>query len=517
MMRAAELPLYYNAVDILERNLPARANKVALYSAQGEMTFQEVANKANQVGHALKKLDVRLGDFVGLLSFDVPEWVTSFFGIFKVGAIAVGMNTLLKPHEYAYILRDSRARVLIIHQGLLPVLEAIRAEAEFLEHVIVLGEGGRAGDRSYRDWISGESTELKAAPTHRDDFCSLNYSSGTTGEPKGILHAHKDYPLTSQLWGVNVLGLRESDRTFSVAKLFFTFGLGGNLIFPWYVGASSVLFAGPPRIATNVLEIIDRFKPTILYNAPTGYAATLAVPDFTTKYDLSSLRLGVSAGESLPAPVWHAWKEKTGIDIIDGIGSTENFHIFISNRPGDIRPGSSGKTFDGYELKIVDADGQEVPRGEIGNLLVKGETAALFYLHQYERSQRTFQGEWLFTGDKYYVDEDGYYWHAGRSDDMLKVGGIWVSPVEVESTLISHPAVLECAVIGYADKDDLIKPKAFVVLNENYPTSDNIANELIEYCQEKMAAYKRPRWVQIVKELPKTATGKIQRFKLREM
>jgi benzoate-CoA ligase family protein len=516
-MRAADLPLYYNAIDILERNLADRASKVALYSPEREMTFREVANEANQVGNALKKLGVRMGDFVGLLSLDVPEWVTSFFGIFKVGAVAIGMNTLLKPHEYAYILRDSRARVLIIHQALLPALEAIRDELEFLEHVIVVGDGGRAGDLTYRDWISDESSELKAAPTHRDDFCSLNYSSGTTGEPKGILHAHKDYPLTAQLWGVNVLGMRESDRTFSAAKLFFTFGMGGNLIFPWYVGASVVLFAGPPRIATNVLEIIDRFKPTILYNAPTGYAATMAVPDFMSKYDLSSLRLCVSAGESLPAPVWHAWKEKTGLDIIDGIGSTENYHIYLSNFPGDIRPGSSGKPFDGYELKIVDAEGNEVPWGEIGNLLVKGETAALFYLHQYERSQQTFQGEWLFTGDKYYIDEDGYYWHAGRSDDMLKVGGIWVSPVEVESTLISHAAVLECAIVGQADKDDLVKPKAFVILNEGYTGSDALADELVAYCKEKMAAYKRPRWIEFVTELPKTATGKIQRFKLREI
>ena len=520
-MRAADLPLYYNAVDILERNLAERADKVALYSPEREMTFRQVANEANQVGHALKKLGVRMGDLVGILSLDVPEWVTSFFGIVKIGGVAIGMNTLLKPHEYAYILRDSRARVLIIHQALLPALEAIRSEQEFLEHVIVIGQSEAplslsGGLLHYPDWISGESTDLKAAPTHRDDFCSLNYSSGTTGEPKGILHAHKDYPLTSQLWGVNVLGLREDDRTFSAAKLFFTFGNGGNLIFPWYAGASIVLFAGPPRLATNVLEMIDRFKPTILYNAPTGYAATMAVENFTQKYDLSSLRLCVSAGESLPAPVWHAWKEKTGLDVIDGIGSTENYHIFLSNRPGDIRPGSSGKPFDGYELKIVDADGHEVPREEIGNLLVKGETAALFYLHQYERSQGTFQGEWLFTGDKYYIDQDGYYWHAGRSDDMLKVGGIWVSPVEVESTLISHAAVLECAVVGYADKDDLVKPKAFVILNEGHTASDELASELIKYCREKMAEYKRPRWIEFVTELPKTATGKIQRFKLRE-
>jgi benzoate-CoA ligase family protein len=276
-----------------------------------------------------------------------------------------------------------------------------------------------------------------------------------------------------------------------------------------------VVMAGPPRVAANVLETIQQFKPTILYNAPTGYAALLAAPDFPVPGSLASLRLCVSAGEALPAPIWEAWKARTGLDIIDGIGSTENFHIFISNRPGDIRPGSSGKPFEGYVVKIVDEAGQEVPRGEIGNLLVKGESAALFYLHQYARSRQTFLGEWLNTGDKYYVDEDGYYWHAGRSDDMLKVGGIWVSPVEVESTLLTHPAVLECCVVGQADGARLIKPEAFVVLKDGYEGSDLLGQELVAYCREKMAEYKRPRWVRFVRELPKTATGKIQRFKLR--
>jgi len=502
-------------VDILERNLATRASKVALLSVERELTFQEVADEANQVGNALKTLGVRQGDFVGILAFDGPEWVTSFFGTLKIGAVAVGLNTLLKPREYAYMLSDSRARVLLVHEDLLPMIEPARDQLPLLEHIIVIGPNERAGYRAYRDWIRDQPATLETTPTHRDDFCSLNYSSGTTGEPKGILHAHKDYPLTAQLWGVNVLGLREDDRTFAVAKLFFTFGLGGNLIFPWYVGASSVLYAGPARSTANILGMIARFKPTILYNAPTGYAAALALEGMAETYDLSSLRLCASAGESLPAPVWHAWKERTGLDIIDGIGSTENFHIFLSNRPGDIRPGSSGKPFSGYELKVIDDDGNAVAQGAIGNLLVRSETAALFYLHQYEKSQQTFRGEWLFTGDKYLIDEQGYYWHAGRSDDMLKVGGIWVSPVEVESTLISHPAVLECAVIGQPDQADLIKPKAFVTLKEGHAPSDALAEELIAYCKEQMAAYKRPRWIEFVAELPKTATGKIQRFKLR--
>jgi benzoate-CoA ligase family protein len=314
---------------------------------------------------------------------------------------------------------------------------------------------------------------------------------------------------------VNVLGLTESDRTFAVAKLFFTFGTGGNLIFPWYVGASIVLYPGPPASAANVLRHITQYQPTIFYTAPTGYGMLLSLEDLTSAHDLSSLRLCVSAGESLPAPIWQAWKERTGLDTIDGIGSTENYHIFLSNRPGDIRPGSSGRPFEGYDLRIVDEAGGDVPPGEVGNLLVRGETASLMYLHQYEKSQRTFLGEWLSTGDKYRVDEDGYYWHSGRSDDMLKVGGIWVSPVEVESTLLGHPAVLECAVVGQPDERDLVKPKAFVVLREGALPSDALAAEMIGYCREHMAEYKRPRWVEFTGALPKTATGKIQRFRLR--
>jgi benzoate-CoA ligase family protein len=516
-VKAADLPLYYNAVNILEHNLAARADKPALLTAERQLTFRQVSEEVNRVGNALKRLDVRAGEMVGILAPDCAEWVTSFFGVLKIGAIAVGMNTLLKPPEHAYILRDARARALIVHASLLPAIESIRAELDFLKHLIVIGGStGRPGDFTFGDWMQGESSELAGTSTHRDDFCSLNYSSGTTGEAKGILHAHKDYPLTAQLWGVNVLGLRQGDRCFGAPRLFFTFGTGGVLIFPWYVGASTVLMAAPPRVATNVLETIHRFQPTIHYNAPTGYAAMLAHDDFKNRqYDLSSLRVCVSAGEALPAPIWQAWKDATGLDIIDGIGSTENFHIFISNRPGDIRPGSSGKPFAGYEVKLVDENGGQVQPGEIGNLLVKGETAALFYVHQSERSRRTFQGEWLFTGDKYYVDQDGYYWHAGRSDDMLKVGGIWASPVEVESALIGHPAVLECAVVGQPDASNLIKPKAFVVLKEGYRPSDELARELILHCREKMAEYKRPRWIEFVTELPKTATGKIQRFKLR--
>jgi len=515
--RAADLPLRYNAVEILERNLADRGDELALLSLDRELTFGQVATEVNQVGNALTSQGVRLGDRVAFLSLDTAEWAIGFFACLKVGAVAVGMNTLLTPREVAHMLVDSGARILFVHAALLSVAQEALDGLDLVDQIIVIGGDGVLpdGHRHYSEWIEAAPTELDAADTHRTDYGTLNYSSGTTGAAKGIFHAHQDYALTAQLWGSDVLGLGPEDRTFSVAKLFFTFGLGGNLIFPWSVGASSVLFPGSPRKAADVLATIDRFKPTVLFNSPTGYASMLAIEGFTETYDLSTLRVGVSAGEALPAPIWQAINDRTGLELIDGIGSTEMFHIFVSNRPGDVRPGSSGKPVPGYECRVVDPDGSAVPHGEIGNLHVKGETAALFYLHEPERSRTTFCGEWVDTGDKYYVDEDGYFWHAGRTDDMLKVGGIWVSPVEVESTLIEHSAVLECAVVGMADQSDLIKPKAYVILNEGHEASDELSAELITHCVERMAAYKRPRWIEFVEELPKTATGKIQRYRLR--
>jgi benzoate-CoA ligase family protein len=514
-MKISDLPLNYNCVDILEHNLGTRADKVALYSAEREMTFRQVSEEVNQVGNALKKLGVRIGDYVAILSLDLPEWVTSFFATMKLGGIAVGMNTTLTPKEYGYMLDDSRARVLIVHESLLPRIEEVREGRPFLEHVVVIGGKPAPSYLSYRAWIKDEPRTLHSALTHRDDWCTLNYTSGTTGPPKGIQHAHKDMPVSSQLYTVNLLGLRESDRTFSVARLFFTYGLGVNLFSPWHVGASTVLCSQPPRVATNVLETIGRYKPTFLFSVPTAYASLMAVDKFNERYDLSSLRICVAAGEALPAALWNGWKEKTGIEIIESMGTTEAFALFLSNRPGEVRNGTTGKCVEGFELKIADENGQEVPRGEIGDLLVKGETFSLYYLHQYHKSQNSFRGEWLFTGDKFYMDEDGYYHYAGRVDDMLKAGGIWVSPVEIEHTLRTHRAVYECCVMGYPDRDQLVKPKAFVSLRQGFAASEELAVELIEYCKANMAPFKRPRWIEFMDELPKTATGKIQRSALR--
>ena len=516
MLKAADLPAYYNICDILERNLPDRSQKVALYSAERSITFQEASEEVNRVGNALKRLDARFGDCVGILAPDCAEWVTTFFGIAKIGAVALGMNTLLKPEEYDYILRDSRVRVIVAHESLLSSLEPIRDQHPTLMQVIVIGQPRRPEDVSFRAWLHDESIFLDAESTHRDDFCSLHYSSGATGPPKGILHAHKDYPLIAQLTGVDLFGIREADCTFSVAKLFFVYGMGANLIFPWYVGASCVLYGGTPRQIAGVMRTIETFKPTIFVCVPTVYTSILALNHIAERYDLTSLRMCISAGEALPASVWRRWKEQTALDILDTIGCTESYHTFLANRPGDIRPGSSGKPFPGYEVRIVDDDGRDVAPGDIGHLMVKGESMALFYLHQYEKSRETFRGEWLFTGDRYYVDEDGFYWHAGRGDDMLKVGGLWVSPIEIENVIQGHPAVLECAVIGQRDASELVKPKAFIALNAGCAASDELIAELLQACAQALEPHKRPRWLQFVKALPRTATGKIQRFKLYE-
>lgn len=514
-MKATEIPTNYNAAALLDANLARRADKIALYSEMRTLTFQAVADEANQIGHALLQLGVRFGDCVGILAPDSAEWATTFFGTIKIGAVAVCLNTLLQSDEYDYILQDSRLRVLIVHESLLPLIEPLRDHHTTLQQVVVIGQPQRANDFLFTQWLTDQPTQLAIAPTHRDDFCSLHYSSGTTGQPKGMFHAHKDYALIAQNTGVELFGLTESDRTFSVAKLFFVYGLGGNLVLPWYVGASIVLYAGSARSGAGVLETIVRFKPTILYSVPTAYITMLTISDIANRYDLSSLRLCISAGEALPAAIWQHWQIQTGLEILDTLGCSETFHTFLANRPDDLRPGSSGKPSPGYEVRIVDEAGEDLPPGEIGNLLVKGESTVLFYLHQYEKSRQTFHGEWLATGDKYYVDDDGFYWHAGRSDDMFKVGGLWVSPVEVESVLLTHPAVLECAVVGQPDTQALLKPKALIRLRDSDSAGNTLRRDLLQHCGAQLAAYKCPRWIEFVEELPKTATGKIQRYKLR--
>jgi len=511
-----EVPNVFNAAaEFVDRHIhEGRAGRIAVRYEGRRFTYGQVAEMANRAGNALRDLGVEMENRVLLLLYDSPEFVASFFGAMKIGAVPVPVNTLMRAQDYEYVLNDSRAKVLIAHRPLWDEVAKVRGRLTSLKHVVIVGEPEPA-QHAFDQWIARASPELEPAPTSRDDVAFWLYSSGSTGFPKGAVHLQHDMVYCADLYARQILDIGPDDVTFSAAKLFFAYGLGNALYFPFRVGASTILYPGRP-LPETMFEIISRERPTIFYGVPTLYAAILAVRDVESKYDLSSLRLCVSAGEALPAELYKRWRERFGTEILDGIGTTEILHIFISNRPGRVKPGSSGLVVPGYEAKIVGEDGYPVKPGEIGNLMVKGDSTCAYYWNQHERTKQTIIGDWIVTGDKYYQDDEGYYWYAGRSDDMLKVGGIWVSPIEVESTLIQHPAVLEAAVVGHEDDDRLVKPKAFVVLKEDYAASSTLEDELKAFVKDKIAPYKYPRWITFVPELPKTATGKIQRFKLRQ-
>ncbi|MGE5265431.1 MAG: benzoate-CoA ligase family protein [Acidobacteriota bacterium] len=509
------LPDRYNAsTTFIDANLDAgRGNKTAILYGDQTLTYTDVAAMVNRTGNALIRLGVQMEQRVLLLLLDSPEFVASFFGAIRMGAVPIPTNTLLKSADYEYLLNDSRAVALIVSEPVYASIEPIRAKLKWLKHIIVVGKAP-AGTIHFGDWIKGESAELTPADTSRDDACFWLYSSGTTGFPKGAVHLQHDMVYCAENYARSVLDINENDRTFSVAKLFFAYGLGNGLYFPFYVGGTAILHPGRPE-PKPIYDIVTKFKPTLFFCVPTAYAGLLAVED-TSAYNLDSVRLCVSAGEALPKALFDKWVARWGVEILDGIGSTEILHIFISNRAKEVRAGSSGKLVPGYDAKVVDEDDRELPQGEVGNLLIRGDSTCAYYWNKHVKTKETLEGEWIRTGDKYLIDKDGYFWYQGRSDDMLKAGGIWVSPVEVEATLMLHPAVLECAVIGLMDKDELVKPKAFVILKQGNSPSTELEAELKAFVKDKIAAYKYPRWIEFTNELPKTATGKIQRFRLRQ-
>ncbi|MGO9037200.1 MAG: benzoate-CoA ligase family protein, partial [Steroidobacteraceae bacterium] len=439
---------------------------------------------------------------------------TAFLGAIKAGIVPIPVNTMLAPADYAYLLYDSRAHTLVVSEGLLAQFQPILAQSPYLKHILLSGEGAAPiGTRSLADLLGASSAEFEPAPTLRDEPCFWLYSSGSTGAPKGTVHVHSSLIETAVLYAQATLGLHEGDVVLSAAKLFFAYGLGNALTFPLSVGATAVLMAEratPEAVAAR----FKAHRPTIFSGVPTLYASLLASGRLPAAGEIS-LRLCNSAGEALPEDIARRWRKWTGVDILDGIGSTEMLHIFISNRPGRIRHGTLGIPVPGFEAKIVDDDGSPVAPGEIGDLLVRGSTSAKFYWNQRERSRSTFLGSWTRTGDRFRVDANGDYVFAGRADDMLKVGGIYVSPIEVESALVAHPAVHEAAVAGREDADRLIKPAAYVVLAGGFTASEDLAAELKGFVKSRLAPYKYPRWIEFVAELPKTATGKIQRYKLR--
>ena len=529
------LPEPFNAASyFIDRHLQeGRGEKIAIEAEGARVSYRQLWERVNRFGNALRQLGVRIEERVFLLLLDSPEFAVSFFGAIKIGAVPVPVNTLLKPADYQYILNNSRARVAVVSQSLYPQIKAIpKEQLRYLEHIIIVGANAPEDTLSFDDLIEQNSPDLEAEPTSKDDAAFWLYSSGSTGFPKACVHLQHDMVVCVERYARGVLGMTENDRCFSVAKLFFAYGLGNALYFPLAVGGTSILWAGPPK-PQQVFDIIERHRPTLFFSVPSNYAALLAHekkptgtaapstaprggPD-TADFDLSSVRYGVSAGEALPAALFHRFKERFGVEILDAIGSTEVLHMFIANRPGAVRPGSSGQIIPGYEARIVYENNQTTKLGDIGNLLIKSDSACSHYWNQHEKSKSTIEGHWIRTGDKYYQDADGYFWYAGRSDDMLKCSGVWVSPIEIEGVLIEHPAVQETAVVGREDHDQLLKPAAYVVLKNGTTGTLDLARELQEFVVSRLPIFKRPRWVEFVDELPKTATGKVQRYKLREL
>ncbi|HEV2250338.1 MAG TPA: benzoate-CoA ligase family protein [Candidatus Limnocylindria bacterium] len=507
----------YNAAEtFVDAHRGVRADRVAIRCQGASVTYGELAANVDRAGNALRDLGVQMEQRIVLQIVDSPAFVYAFFGAIKIGAIPVPTNTLLPPRDLRYILEDTRAVAAIVSAPLLPKVLEVRPELPRLRHVLVVGSPGQQGVLSFDDALTAADDELDPADTTRDDACFWLYSSGTTGFPKGAVHLQHDMLYSCETFGAKVLRTTEADRYFTVSPLFHAYGLGNGVFTPFYAGASAVY--KPERATPDlVYGLVTSERPTVLYSAPTFYAALLAYPEAGFRYDLSSLRFAFSAGEALPMPIFDAWKKRFGIELVDGIGSTEMMHVFISNVPGSARGGTSGTVVPGYKAKIVDDAGNELPVGASGHLWVSGDSCCAYYWNQHERSKATFRGEWTVTGDRYHLDADGYFTYEGRSDDMLKVSGQWVSPAEVEAALMGHPAVLEAAVVGAKDKDELVKPKAYVVLKDGTAAGDGLADELKAFVKGRIMPHKYPRWIVFPKELPKNAAGKIQRYKLREL
>jgi len=504
-----EIPRQFNAAhDLLARNA-SRAGKAAFVDAASgaQLTYGELTRQAHQLANALRARGLAPETRVMVAMLDTPEWPVVFLGCMLAGLVPVAANTLLTARDFEFMLRDSRAQALFVSQPLPATFEPLLPQLPGLRHVFV---AGTEGDRSVAALVQSGDATPQVAGTCADDAAFWLYSSGSTGTPKGTVHLHSHLIQTAELYARPILGIRETDVVYSAAKLFFAYGLGNGLTFPMSVGATAVLLPSRPTPG-DVFKVLRQYQPTIFYGVPTLYAALLADAGRPARADLN-LRVCTSAGEALPAEIGRKWTAEYGCEILDGIGSTEMLHIFLSNRPGAVRYGTTGQAVPGYDLRIVGDDGRECGVGEIGELQISGPSAALMYWNNRAKTKATFCGEWTRSGDKYTRDADGYYTYGGRSDDMLKVGGIYVSPFEVEASLMTHGAVLEAAVIGVADTDELVKPKAYVVLKAGQAVT---AEDLKAHVKHQLAPYKYPRWIEFVTELPKTATGKIQRFKLR--
>jgi benzoate-CoA ligase len=516
MTTESPLPAVFNFAAHLFAINEKNATKSAFIDDGGSLTYGELAIRARKFAAALLAAGVRREERILILLHDCNDWPISFLGAIYAGAVPVATNTLLTAEDYAFMIKNSRAQIVIASSALLPVLEnALVLGGHEVKAVVVSGsfESPSSNKLAFNNFID-QSPLPQSAETSPDDPAFWLYSSGSTGRPKGTVHTQANPYWTAKLYGGPVMGIKDSDVCFSAAKLYFAYGLGNSLTFPMSVGATSILMAErptPDAVFKRWTGGVSAVKPTVFFGAPTGFAGMLASPNLPKKTEIA-LRIASSAGEALPADLGERFSKHYGIEIIDGIGSTEMLHVYLSNQPGKVRYGTTGWPVPGYDISLRGDDGQEVPDGETGDLYVRGPSAAILYWSNREKTRDTFQGAWTKSGDKYIRNSDGSYTYSGRSDDMLKVSGIYVSPFEVEGTLVQHSAVLEAAVIGVADQDGLIKTKAFVVLKQGHTATEA---ELKAFVKDKLAAYKYPRSIVFIDELPKTATGKIQRFKLR--
>jgi len=520
-----EFPEKFNMADyFLYHNLEeGRENKTCLYFEDRTFSYAETARMSNRAGNALREMGLEIEERILMVLPDCPEFVWTWFGAARIGAVITMVNPLLPAADYQYYLEYTRARVAVIHASLLKVFAEAAASANHLRAVLVVGNEADEVEVDFTNprvqWLSfggavmSNSDECLPADTRRDDIAIWLFTSGSTGHPKGAVHFQHDLPFNTEVFAKRTIGVNENDITVSVPKLFFGYATGTNLLFPFAVGGATALFA-ERSTPEKIFDVLERYHPTILTTVPTMINGMLNA-EGAAAHDLSSLRFCYSAGEALPIELYERWMKTFGVEIYDGIGSAEMFHIYITNRPGDVKPGSLGRIVEGYEAEIVNAEGLELPVGEMGTLRIKGDSAALCYWNAHEKSKETFAGDWCTTGDQFHMDESGYYWYHGRTDDILKVGGVYVAPSEIENCLLQHDAVRECAVVGHDAGDGLVKPKAFIVLRESYQPNDALAEEIKNFVKSRIALYKYPRWVEFASSLPKNDRGKIDRKKLK--